>query len=111
LTKNIAKQRATFERRVLRKISGGIKVNESWGKRYNMEFMQLLGDLDRLPLVTISGLHWIGHGNGMHSNRKVLQVFNSNPQGSRRRGRPKNRWWNYVETDINKCIITNWKGR
>ena len=54
-----------------------------------MEFIQLLGDLDVLTFVTTSRLHWIGHVNGMHSKRKLIQVFNSNPQGSRRRGRPK----------------------
>jgi hypothetical protein len=57
-----------------------------------MEFMQLFGDLDVLMFVTISRLHRIGHLNRMHSKRKVIQVCNSNPQGSRRRGRPKNRW-------------------
>ena len=26
-------------------------------------------------------------------------------------GKTKNRWWNCVQSDINKCKITNWKGR
>jgi hypothetical protein len=42
---------------------------------------------------------------------KVSQVFNNNPQGSQLRQRPKNRWWNCVQTCINKCKITNWKER
>jgi hypothetical protein len=45
----------------------------------------------------------------MDSERKVSEVFNNNPQGSRIRGRSKNRWWNCVQTAINKCKITNWK--
>jgi len=44
----------------------------------------------------------------MDSKRKVSQVFNNNPQGSRLRGRPKDRWWSCVQTDINECKITNW---
>jgi hypothetical protein len=47
----------------------------------------------------------------MSRKRKVSQVFNNNPQGSRLRGQPKNRWWNCVETDIEKCRNTNWKER
>jgi len=47
----------------------------------------------------------------MDSKRKVSKVFNNNPQGSRQRGRPKNRWQKCVKTDINKCKITNWKER
>ena len=39
----------------------------------------------------------------------VSQAFISNPQGSRLRGRPKNRWWNFVQTDVNKCEVKNGK--
>jgi hypothetical protein len=35
LNKDIAKRLATFEGKVLRRMSGGIKVNENWRKRYN----------------------------------------------------------------------------
>ena len=47
----------------------------------------------------------------MGSKRKVSQVFNNNPQGIRLRGRPKNRWWNCVQTDINKCESKTWVER
>jgi len=48
----------------------------------------------------------------MDSKRKVSLVFsNNNPQGSRQTGRPKNRWWDCVQTDINSCKIKNWKER
>jgi hypothetical protein len=39
------------------------------------------------------------------------QVFNNNPQGTRQKKKKKNRWWNCVQTDMNKCKITNWKKR
>jgi hypothetical protein len=90
---------------------GGIKANEKWRKRYNKELMQLVGDLDILSIVRISPLNWIGRVNRMDSKRKVDQVFNNNPQGSRLRGRSKSRWWNSVQTDINRCKIKIWKGR
>ena len=64
-----------------------------------------------LPFVRISRLKWIGHVNRMCSKRNVSKVFNNNPQGSRLRGRPKHRWWNCVQTDINKWKITNSKVR
>ena len=41
--------------------------------------------------------------------RVISQLFNNNPQGSCLTGQPKNRQWNCVKTDINKCKITNWK--
>jgi hypothetical protein len=47
----------------------------------------------------------------MDSKRKVSEVFNNNPEGSRLRGRPKIRWWNCVQTGTDKYEITNWKER
>ena len=104
-----------FERKVLRRIKIIIRIiiNENWRKRYNKELKQLFGDLDILLFVGISRLNWIGRVNRMDSKRKVSPVFsNNNPQGSRLRGRPKNRWWNcVVQTNINNCKIKNWKER
>jgi len=35
LNKDITKRQATFERKVLRNMCGGIKANKNWRKRYN----------------------------------------------------------------------------
>ena len=51
------KQLAAFERKVLRRMFGGIKVNENWSKLYNKELMQLFRDLDALSFVRISQLN------------------------------------------------------
>jgi hypothetical protein len=39
LNKDIATRLFTFERKGLRKMFGGIKVNENWRKRYKEELM------------------------------------------------------------------------
>jgi len=78
-----------------------------------MEFMQLFGDLDILPFVTISRLYWIGHVNRMHSKRRIIQVFNSNPRVSRRRGRRKKKTGGgsvYKEILINVKLQTGQRG-
>jgi hypothetical protein len=41
-------------------MTGGIKVNGNWRKRYNEILMQLFGDLGILSFVGISLLNWIG---------------------------------------------------
>ena len=74
----------------------------------SVELMQLFGHSDILSFLRMSWLNWIGHVN---STRKVSQVFNSNPEGSRLTGWPKNRLWNCVQTEINKCKIKNWIDR
>jgi hypothetical protein len=77
LNKDIIKRLSVFERKVLRRIFGGIKVNENWRRQYNKELMQLFGDLDVLSFVRISWPKWIGHVNRMDSKRKVSQIFNN----------------------------------
>jgi hypothetical protein len=42
LNKDTAKRLAAFERKVLKRMFGGIKVNEYWRKLYNRELMRLL---------------------------------------------------------------------
>jgi hypothetical protein len=98
--KGIAKQLAAFERKMLGRMFGGIKVNENWRKSFDTEMMLFFRDLDMLSFVRISQLNCIGH-----VNRKVSKVFNNNPQGRQLIGPPKNRWLNCVHTDINKCKI------
>jgi len=44
MSKDIAERLATFERKVLRRMFGEIKVSESWRLRYNRELTQLFGD-------------------------------------------------------------------
>ena len=82
LNKDIVKGLAFLEIKVLKKIFGGIKVNENWKKRYDNELMQLFGDLDILSFVGISRFNWIGHVSRIDSKRKVSQVFNNNLKGS-----------------------------
>ena len=62
-------------------------------------------------IFRISHLNLFGHVNRMESKRKVSQIFNNNPEGSRLNGRSKNRWWNCVQTDINKCKTAKLKER
>jgi hypothetical protein len=42
---------------------------------------------------------------------KYVKYLTTVLKGSRLKGRPKNKWWNCVQTDINRCKITNWKER
>jgi len=65
LNKGTAKWLAAFERKVLRRMFGGINGNKNWRKQYNKELVQLFGDLGILSYVRISQLNWIGHVNKM----------------------------------------------
>jgi hypothetical protein len=53
----------------------------------------------------VGKVNWIGHVNRTGSQKKESQVFNNSHQGNRLRGQPKNRWWNCVQRDSNKCKL------
>jgi hypothetical protein len=64
-----------------------------------------------LSFIRLSRLNWSGYVKRMDSKGNVSQECSNNPQGSRLRGRPKNRWWICVQADINRCKITICKER
>jgi hypothetical protein len=70
LNTDIANRLAAFERKVLRRMFGAIKLNGNWRKRYNKELMQLFGDLDIFSFIRISILNWIGYVNRTDVKRK-----------------------------------------
>jgi len=61
LNKNFAERPAAFGRKVLRRMSGGIKVNANWRKRRDKLLMQVFGDLDMLSFFRVNLKNWIGH--------------------------------------------------
>jgi hypothetical protein len=94
------KRLAVFERKVLTKILGTIKINNCWRRRYNNELMQLYGDLDIVSFIRINRLRWFGHVNIMDNKIMVYKVFAIQLQGNRTMGRPETRWWDCVYGDI-----------
>ena len=70
MNKEIDNRLDVFEREVVRRIRGGIKVKEIGEKQRNKELMQLFGYSGILSLVRVSLLNWIGYANRMNRKRK-----------------------------------------
>ena len=51
-------------------------------------------------------LEWTGHVVRMNHGRKIKKIFESKPEGSRRRGRPRLRWLEGVERDVREMKAT-----
>ena len=69
-----------FERKVLRKIFGAVRVGDDFRIRFNSELYELLNDMDVV--------RWLGHVVRMEEYAPARQVFVAGICGSRRRGRP-----------------------
>ena len=99
-----------FERKILRRIFGPVQTdNGEYRIRFNHELEDLINGQNIRRFVKAQRLKWLGHIIRMPSNATVQKVFNTNPDGRRRRGRPRRRWLGAVEDDLIKMGINNYR--
>ena len=109
LTKNIENRITIFERRVLRSILGGVRENDFWRRRTNSEIYEIFKEPDVIKTIKINRMKWAAHIIRMNEENPVRRVFSAKPHTTRKRGRPKQRWIDSVETDFSIIRVKNWK--
>ena len=98
-----------FERKVLRKIFGLVRVGDDFRIRFNSELYELLKDMDVVQRINIQRLRWLGHVVRMEDDAPARRVFDAGICGSRRIGRPCIRWKEQVEEALSSIGVTNWR--
>ena len=93
-----------FERKVLWTIYGPVCVDGEWRTRYNHELHSLYKDDQVTKKIRVQRLRWLGHLARMNEN-VAKRVFERNPDGRRRRDRPKLRWKDSVLEDYQKLGV------
>ena len=78
-----------FEREVLRKIFGPVRVGDDFRIRFNSELYELLNYMDIVQRINIQRLRWLGQVVRMEEDALERRVFDAGICGSRRRGRWK----------------------
>ena len=97
-----------FERKILRKIYGPFRDRGEW--RWNQELYDIYDDIDVVKRIKIQRLRWLGHVARMDCSNPVRKVFESEPSGgSRRQGRPPQRWAKQVDENLRTLDIRNWR--
>jgi hypothetical protein len=109
INKTVQTRLEIWERKVLRKIFGGKKIEDRWLRRTNEELKELYKETDIVGVAKTQRLRWRGHIERMRETRVPKQVMSSKLGGKRKRGRPKARWATEVEKDIKILKITRWK--
>jgi hypothetical protein len=61
---------------------------------------------NNLEVIEEKRLRWFGHVKRMLGNRLPLQILEWEPEGPRRRGRPKERWIDGVRRSVTNHGLT-----
>lgn len=99
-----------FERKILRKIFGPVEIEEGvYRSRYNDELEVINENQNIIRFVKAQRMRWLGHVLRMDDSITVKKMFEQQPEGNRKRGRPRKRWKDDVEEDLKIMKIENYK--
>ena len=98
-----------FERKILRRIYGGIITDGEWRRRTNQELYSLFQDESASTFIRVGRLRWAGHVARMDPTQPARQLLDNTPGGRRSAGRPKLRWLDDVTRDANAAGASNWR--
>lgn len=74
-----------------------------------MELVEIFGKENIISVIKSARLRWAGHVIRMNDDRVAKKVLVNRVDGTRPRGRPKKRWIDCVESDIQELGVRNWK--
>nr|XP_018913602.1 PREDICTED: uncharacterized protein LOC109041651 [Bemisia tabaci] len=97
-----------FERKIIRRIYGAVKINEEWRIRSNEEIEMILENEDIVRFIKSQRLSWLGHVQRMKEERMPKKVLKASVLSARKRGRPGLRWLDGIEQDLKKMQIKGW---
>jgi len=107
---NNEQQRRIFERKILRKTFDPVQdENGFWRIRKNHELNELIGNADIVRFIKSRRIAWLGHVTRMDGMRMPRRILEWKPMGRRIRGRPRKRWIEDVEEDIQTIGIRGWR--
>jgi hypothetical protein len=93
-----------FERKILRKIYGPSCVNGVWKIKHNDELYNLYKEPSMVKMIKIARTYIVR----MEDNAPCKKITFSQPEGSRKKGRPKLRWLDSVLKDLKILKVTGW---
>ena len=107
---NNEQQRRIFERKILRKTFDPVQdENRFWRIRKNHELNELIGNADIVRFIKSRRIAWLEYVTRMDGMRMPRRIVEWKTIGRRIRGRPRNRWIEDVEEDIQTMGIRGWR--
>ena len=108
LTKKEEETLLFFERKIFRRIYGSKYGNGEWKIRTNRELEEVSKGENIVKWIKGQRIGWLGHLERME-DRVPKKMFTQELEGSRRRGRPRKRWKEEVERDLQVLGVRRWR--
>ena len=99
----------TFERKIFRRIYGAKYENGEWKSRTNRELEEMSKGENIVKWIKWQRISWLGHLERMEEDKMPKKIFTQELEGSRRRGRPRKRWKEEVERDLQVLGVRRWR--
>ncbi|XP_039289321.1 uncharacterized protein LOC120352505 [Nilaparvata lugens] len=100
-----------WERKILRRIYGPVLEADRWRLRKNDELYNLYGQPSIVTEIRRARIRWLGHVERMPETRTARMSLYQQPGGQRKRGRPRKRWLDDVEADLQSLGVRRWRQR
>ena len=109
LTKKEEQALLIFERKIFRRIYGPKYENGEWKSRTNRELEEMSKGENIVKWIKGQRISWLGHLERMEEDRMPKKIFTQELEGTRRRGRPRKRWKEEVERDLQVLGVRRWR--
>ena len=97
-----------FGRKIFRRIYGLKYENGEWKSRTNRELEEMNKGENVVKWIKRQRISWLGHLERMEEDRMPKKIFNQELEGMRR-GRPRKRWKEEVERDLQVPGERRWR--
>jgi len=99
-----------FERKIFRRICGPKYENGEWKSRTNRELEEMSKGENIVKWINGECISWLGHLERIEEDRMPKKIFTQELEGTRRRVRPRKRWKEEVERDLQVLGVRRWRG-
>jgi len=108
LTKKEEQALLIFERKIFRRIYGPKYGNVEWKSRTNRELEEMSKGENIVKWIKVQRISWLDHLETVEEERMPRKIFTQELEGTRRRGRPRKRWKDEAERDLQVLGVRRW---
>ena len=80
-----------------------------WRSRKNRELEEMSKGENIIKWIKVQRISWLGDADRIEEERMPKKIFTQELEGTRRRGRPRKRWKEEVERDLQVLGVRRWR--